>query len=358
MHDADRGNATPSMRHDAGLTIVKSEPFNAETPLEALQDPITPTSLHFVRSNFPIPDPVTSLVITGAVASPLTLSLDELYALPSTTLTVTVECAGNGRTGFQPLPEGEPWAGQAVGTARWTGVQLAEVLDRVQPHDDAREVVFTGADGGVYKGEPGVTFARVLALEYARDPAHDVLVAYAMNGEPLTPDHGAPLRLIVPRWYGMASVKWLRGIELLTAPFEGRFQTASYLFHWHDRLPTPVTTTQVRAIMTWPTSSTIVSIGRHSVKGKAWSGAGGSISAVEVSVDAGPWQPADVEPPLGEYGWQSWTFPWEATAAGRHTLRARAIDAAGTVQPDTAPWNRLGYANNAIQVVLVDVRAE
>lgn len=340
----------------AKLVMVKGEPFNAESALAGLREPVTPTPLHYVRSNFALPDHDGRLAIGGAVATPLTLTLDDLRALPATTLTVTLECAGNGRVGLMPLPTGEPWTGQAVGTATWTGVLLHEVLARAEPLAGGVEVAFEGADHGEYKGGPDIHFVRSLALDRARDPRMQALIAYAMNGEPLTPDHGAPFRLLVPGWYGMAAVKWLARITVLTAPYEGQFQTKSYMYEWLDREREPVTTMRVKALIADPAHGDTLPSGPYTVRGRAWSGTG-PVTKVEVSVDgAGEWQPARLEPPAGPYQWQEWSFDWQASGVGRHVLRARATDAAGNVQPDTPPWNRLGYGNNAVQVLVLDVR--
>ena len=340
----------------SGLIMIKAEPFNAETPLDALRKPVTLTALHYVRSNFPLPAHPGTLTVGGAVERPLTLTIDELRAMPATTLTVTLECAGNGRIGLMPLPTGEPWAGNAVGTARWTGVPLHQILEQAAPREDGVEVYFEGADHGPYKGGPDIPFGRSLALDRARDPAADVLIAWAMNDEPLSPDHGAPLRLLVPGWYGMASVKWLAQITVLTTPYEGQFQTKSYQFEWPDRAREAVTTMRPRAFITDPAAGDVLARGPYIVRGKAWSG-NGPITAVEVSVDgAGEWQPAEVTPPAGPYQWQEWIFRWAGADPGRHVFRARATDTAGASQPDEPEWNRLGYGNNAAQVLAIDVR--
>src|SRR5215204_2162916 len=208
----------------AKLVTVRARPFNAETPAAALLKPVTPTAAHYVRSNFELPSHDGMVHVSGEVAQPMTLTLDDLRARLATTLRVTLECAGNGRAGMAPLPTGEPWLGNAVATAEWTGARLADLLDRAEPTPQGVAVAFAGADHGPYKGGPDITFIRALPIDVARDPATDILLAYEMNGESLTPDHGAPVRLIVPGWYGMASVKWLARIEVLPAPYDGQFQ--------------------------------------------------------------------------------------------------------------------------------------
>jgi DMSO/TMAO reductase YedYZ molybdopterin-dependent catalytic subunit len=340
----------------SGLVMVKAEPFNAETPQDALSAPITPTPLHYVRSNFSLPDHPGTLTVGGAVERPLTLTVDEIRAMPATTLTVTMECAGNGRIGLMPLPTGEPWAGTAVGTARWTGVPLHQIVEQAAPRPEGVEISFEGADHGSYKGGPDIHFVRALPVRRVLDPAAQIVVAWEMNDEPLTPDHGAPLRLLVPGWYGMASVKWLSRITVLTEPYQGQFQTVSYQYEWVDRAREAVTTMRPRALFTDPAPDTTIPRGPYTVRGKAWSGAG-PITAVEVSVDgAGEWRPAHLEPQTAPYQWQEWHFDWEGADHGRHVLRARATDATGVSQPDSPEWNRLGYGNNAVQVLILDVR--
>jgi DMSO/TMAO reductase YedYZ molybdopterin-dependent catalytic subunit len=342
----------------SGLLMIKGAPFNAETPLEGLREPITPTPLHYVRSNFDLPAHDGQLVVGGAVANPLSLSLDELKAIGEETLTVTLECAGNGRVGLMPLPTGEPWTGQAVGTATWSGVPLRLLLERAAPQVDGVEVVFTGADHGPYRGGPDIAFVRSLELARALDPAARVLVAWAMNGEPLNADHGAPLRLVVPGWYGMASVKWLARIEVVTKPYQGQFQTKSYVFEWQDRPWEPVRAMRPKALITDPAEGQVLAPGTHTVRGKAWSGSG-PITGVEVSIDgAGAWQPARVAPATAESVWQEWSFDltFKPNETGRHVIRARATDTTGATQPDLPEWNRLGYGNNAAQVLVVYVR--
>jgi DMSO/TMAO reductase YedYZ molybdopterin-dependent catalytic subunit len=348
----------------AALTMIHREPFNAEAPPDALKGDITATGLHYVRSNFAVPAHDGTLEIGGAVEHPRSLTIDDLRALPSVERVVTLECAGNGRLAMRPLPAGEPWGDYAVSTARWTGALLHQVLEQAKPAAAGVEVRFTGADHGPYLLHPvladtsrsDLTFVRSLTLAHATDPEAEILIAYEMNGEPLNPDHGAPFRLIVPHWYGVASVKWLKHIDVLTEPYVGEFETGHYMYQWADRPPERVTLTRVRARITDPARGATIPPGTYTVRGKAWSGTG-PITSVDVSLTGeGDWHSAQVEPPKGPYQWQDWSFAWEATERGRHSLRARATDAAGNVQPEVPPWNRLGYGNNAIEVSYVDVR--
>jgi DMSO/TMAO reductase YedYZ molybdopterin-dependent catalytic subunit len=340
----------------AALTMVQPEPFNAEAPPEALVSDITPTELHYVRSNFALPRHDGRLEICGAVANPSTLTLDALRALPSVTRVVTLECAGNGRLGQTPLPVGEPWGGYAVSASRWTGTRLSDVLQQVAPRTGAVDVVFEGADHGRYYQHEDITYRRALSAAHALDPASDILIAYEMNGEPLTPDHGAPFRLIVPDWYGVASTKWLTRIEVLTTRFVGEFQSGHYMYEWPHQPHEPVTLLRVRSRITDPVPGATIPAGVYTVRGKAWSGTG-PVTEVHVSdTGEGEWQPARLEKPGDPAQWQNWSFDWHVTGVGRHTLRARATDAAANVQPEVPPWNRLGYGNNAIEVIYVDVR--
>ena len=345
------------------LQMINPAPYNAEAPPEALAGAITPTDLHYVRSNFAVPEHDGTLVVGGAVEHPISLTLDALRALPAHDRVVTLECAGNGRLEMRPLPTGEPWGDYAVSTARWTGALLHDVLRQASPAAGAVDVLFRGADHGPYHLQPiladtnkdDLTFERALPIALAADPAADILIAYEMNGEPLTRDHGAPFRIVVPHWYAVASVKWLKRIDVLTEPYTGEFQTGHYMYEWPDRPAEAVNLMRVRARITDPAPASIISPGTYTVRGKAWSGTG-PVTRVDVSFTGeGDWHAANLEAPTGPYQWQEWSLPWDAGNIGRHTLRARATDAAGHVQPDVPPWNRLGYGNNAIEVIYVDV---
>src|SRR3954470_13128687 len=347
----------------AALQMINPAPYNAEAPPEALTGEITPTRLHYVRSNFAVPVHDGTLEVGGAVENPITLTLDDLRAMPAVERAVTLECAGNGRLATRPLPVGEPWGDYAVSTARWTGALLHQVLEQVRPAANGVDVRFEGADHGAYHLKPvlaetsrdDLTFVRALPLAHVADPAAEILIAYEMNGEPLPADHGAPFRIVVPHWYAVASVKWLKRIDVLTEPYAGEFQTGHYIYEWADRPHEPVDLMRVRARITDPAPGSTIGAGTYTVRGKAWSGTG-PITHVGVSVTGeGEWFAAELEPANGPYHWQEWSFEWNA-ATGRYSLRARATDAAGNVQPETPPWNRLGYGNNAVELMVVDVR--
>jgi DMSO/TMAO reductase YedYZ molybdopterin-dependent catalytic subunit len=333
---------------------------NRGMPLEALRYDITPVGLHYLLIHFDIPalDAASwRLDVGGAVARPLELSLDEIRALPAQTLAVTMECAGNGRARLQPRPLSNPWLYEAIGTAEWTGTPLWPLLERAGLRDDAREIVFTGADHG-FQGDIEHDYQRSLVIAEAQRP--EVMLVYAMNGRPLEPQHGFPLRLIVPGWYGMTSVKWLRSIEAVTEPFTGYQQTPAYHFTRDADDPgEPVQRIRPRALMVPPgvpdyfSRHRTVEAGRVHVAGRAWSGAG-EVTRVEVGLD-GSWSDARLGEAVGPFAWRSWTFDWDAVA-GDHTLSCRATDSTGAVQPIDQPWNHQGMGNNSVQTVAVTVR--
>jgi DMSO/TMAO reductase YedYZ molybdopterin-dependent catalytic subunit len=345
---------------EAGLVVHRAHPLNCETSIPELTGGVVMPSAHFyVRNHFQIPklDEATfRLRVGGKVERPLSLSLRDLRNLPSQTEVITLECAGNGRTLFEPAIAGEKWNLGAVSTAEWTGVPLMEVLDRAGAQASALEVLFKGADGGTGDGCPdSIRFERSLSLADARDD--DVLLAYAMNGEPLPFQHGFPLRVIVPGWYAVASVKWLMEIELLDRPFEGHYQTDKYWYEWTrdgKAVREPVAVQRVRALIAEPGPNEEVPSGDAVIRGVAWSGAA-PIARVEVSVANGDWRDARLVGERRRHGWQWWELAAHLEAPGLTTLRARATDMAGRTQPERAEWNRLGYGNNSIQQVAIRV---
>lgn len=352
---------------------IREAPYNAETAPPALAPAITPEDAHYVRSNFDVPSIAPAgyaLTLDGAVTASRRVTLAELATLPWHEHVVTMECAGNDRLGLRPLPAGEPWASGAVATARWGGVRLADVLALAGVRPEAIEVVATGADAGPrddaipsdHDGHgrddpargPAVRFARSLPLDVARHP--DTLLALHMNGAPLRPAHGAPVRLVVPGWYGMANVKWLQALTLVTAPFTGYFQQRRYVYDTAEGV-TPVTRMRVKSLITSPTAGDVVPPGPLIVQGWAWSG-NGPVTRVEVNVGGGDaWHDAMLGPPAGAHAWTPFTCVIDPAHAGRLVLASRATDASGAVQPAQVPWNRLGYGNNAVRPVVVEVRA-
>jgi DMSO/TMAO reductase YedYZ molybdopterin-dependent catalytic subunit len=340
------------------LTPLTERPFNAETPLAALLENVTPIHLFYVRNHFDVPQIDAQqwrISMGGAVHHPLVLSLSQIESLPHKTLHVTLECAGNGRTAMLPQPSGTPWGVGAVGSAHFTGASLRDLLQRVAPKDNAVEVLFAGADCGIGKRGQPETYTRSLPIDVALHP--DTLLVWQMNGAMLTPEHGYPLRLLVPGWYGMAAVKWLTEIRVITRPFDGCFQADEYVFREARGIPdgAPVTRMRVRALIAHPLNGATLPRDAMQVHGVAWSGAG-PIRRVEVSFDGGrEWQMAEIENGLSEYALQRWRATWQPAAGGPHTLVARAIDAAGNTQPFEPQWNRLGYANNTVHQVSVVV---
>jgi DMSO/TMAO reductase YedYZ molybdopterin-dependent catalytic subunit len=343
---------------EAGLVVHRAHPLNCETSIPALLGGVVmPNARFYVRNHSHIPqlDVATfRLSVGGMVDRPLGLSMEDLRNMPSQSMVVTLECAGNGRTLFQPPVEGEKWHLGAVSTAEWTGVPLTEILDRVGVRSGAREVLFRGADAGPVDGHLGsVPFERSLTLDQARGA--DALLAYAMNGELLPVQHGHPVRLIVPGWYAVASVKWLTDIELIDRPFAGHYQVDKYQYEWAREgqiVREPVTLQRVRALVTEPAPGQEVRCGELAVRGVAWSGAA-PIARVEVSVGEANWQEARLVGERKRYSWQWWELITRVQDRGVARLHARATDLAGRTQPECAEWNRLGYGNNAISEVSV-----
>jgi DMSO/TMAO reductase YedYZ molybdopterin-dependent catalytic subunit len=346
---------------EAGLVVHRAHPLNCETSIPALLGGVVMPNAHFyVRNHFQIPalDPATwRLSVGGLVERPMSLSLRDLTNMRSQTMFVTLECAGNGRTLLDPPVEGEKWDLGAVSTAEWTGVPLVEILDRAGIKPGAQEVVFRGADNGTLPGKADtISFERSLTLDDARDS--DALLAYAMNGEPLPTQHGYPLRLVVPGWYAVASVKWLTEIEAVEEPFTGQYQTGSYFYesvHDGEVATEPVTLQRVRALITEPNENEEIEPGDLAIRGVAWSGAA-PISRVDVRVGDRDWQDARLIGQRQRHSWQWWELITRVEERGTTMVRARATDLAGRKQPNEQQWNRLGYGNNLVHEMPVRVR--
>jgi sulfane dehydrogenase subunit SoxC len=336
---------------------------NHGLPLEALRYDLTPVGLHYLLIHFDIPqvDAETwRLEIRGEVRDPLTLSLEDVKQRPRAGVACTLECAGNGRARLTPRPLSQPWLEEAVGNAEWTGTPLAPLLEEAGVEDAAAEVLFTGLDRGI-QGEAEHAYERSLPLDEARRP--EVLLAYEVNGQPLPPQHGFPLRLIVPGWYGMTHVKWLERITVLSEPFEGYQQAKQYRTKQsEEELGDPVTRMLPRSLLIppgipdFPDRRRFLAPGPSTLEGRAWSGHG-PVTSVEVSVDGGrSWAEASLDAPTGEFAWRRWTYDWDALGPADYELCSRATDAGGNVQPTDPTWNYGGYVNNAVQRVLVTVR--
>lgn len=351
------------MEGEAGISLEELQlaARNHGMPLEGLRYPVTPVGLHYLLIHYDIPAVDVegwSLAIGGRVARPLTVTLAELRARPAVEVTATTECAGNGRARLSPRPQSQPWLLEAVGTARWRGTPLAPLLEEAGPLPGAVEVVFTGLDRGV-EGEVEQDFERSLPLEEAL--GGEAILAYEMNGRPLPPQHGFPLRLLVPGWYGMTNVKWLARATVVDEPFAGYQQARGYrLRQGDDEEGEPLTRMLPRALMIPPgipefmTRERTLRPGPCLLEGRAWSG-WAPIVGVEISTDGSrSWQEAEVEQASSRWAWCSWRHLWDAVP-GRYELCCRARDAAGNQQPLEPVWNVGGYANNAVQRVRLTV---
>ena len=341
------------------LLPITYEHLNAETPLDVLLAPVTPVESFYKRNHFPIPQLTADewrLQIHGVGVQPQTLTLADIQALPAKTIDLVLECAGNGRKSMQPPPAGVAWNLGAVSRGRFRGAPLAALLDRLELAPGVAEVQFTGADHGAVRSGAETAYARSLTLAQARHP--DVLLAWEMNGAPLTPEHGFPLRLIVPDWYGMAAVKWLTEITFLAHTFAGFFQVDDYVFVGEPGLPNgaPATTMWVRALLLSPLDGVVCEYGPIEMRGVAWVGEG-EVSRVDLSFDGGAtWQATALDNPSGAYTAQPWRFTWNPARPGEVEILVRATDSAGNSQPLQPRGNKGGYGNNSVQRVKFTIR--
>lgn len=337
----------------APFEVLADAPQQLQTPLEALDGLLTPTERFFVRSHFGPPrlDPTRTLAVDGLVDQPFTLSVAALQKLPQTTVTAVLQCAGNGRAFFSPPIPGVQWQHGAMGQAEWTGVKLSLLLERARVKRDAAHVHLIGADRAPKPQAP--PFIRSIPLSRAVHP--DTLVAWKMNGAPLTLEHGAPLRVVVPGWAGDHWLKWLTGVHVAADEHEGFFVKKAYRMPPTPVPPgtkvppeqmTPVTVMPVKSLITSPLEAANTRAGKVQVRGVAFSGAA-AIRQVEVSVDGGAsWAVAKLEGAPGAGRWQR--FRLDVTVpAGPVTAVARATDAKGDVQPEHGVWNPSGYFWNA-----------
>jgi len=343
----------------AGMIERADWPEHWETTIASLGRAwITPNDRFFVRSHFPVPAVDAAswrLQVTGLVRTPLTLSLAELRAMPGAEAAHTLECAGNGRALYAlASTSGTQWMYGAVGNARWGGVPLAAVLQRAGVAPEAKHVWFEAADHAPLPTVP--PFLRSIPLEKAM---RDVLLADRMNGTALPQLHGAPLRAIVPGWFGMASAKWVTRVRVEAAPSDNHFMVKGYRYNYPGVDPAqavPVEELKVKSLITRPLAGARVPAGNVRVTGFAWAGPAG-LARVEVSGDGGKtWHTAQLVGERADLAWREWSADVVARA-GAMTVMARATDGVGDVQPDVAKPNGGGYGNNSIHRVSVHVGA-
>lgn len=349
-----------------GLITRQRTPENLEFPFATLKDWKTPNSRFFVRSHFYVPEIKAedwSLRVEGHVERPFEIGLQELQQTDPTTHTALLECAGNGRVFLQPLLGGLRWEQGGVSNADWTGAPLGSLLERAKVKPGAVDVILEGHDrkslGPPSPPSGEIPFSRSISLEKARDP--HTLLAWQMNGEELPPAHGYPVRAVIPGWYGMASIKWLKRIVVTDRPFDGYFQTFNYTI-WErpeHGLPTltPVTEMDVKSQIARPMSHETIAAGKpQRIFGAAWAGEP-EIRKVEISVDGGKtWSPATLDEKSQPFAWRFFHYDWTNPASGDHTIMSRATDARGRTQPMERDSNRRDAMITHVQPIAVHVR--
>lgn len=355
-------NSSIDIPGEDGMIVRSLRFLDLETPVEYFHSWLTPVPHFFVRNHMHEPIELGSdswrLSIGGEVEKSITLTLPELSKFPSHSVVNTLECAGNGRGLFQPQVPGVQWRTGAVGTARFSGPRLADVLSRAGIKPTGKHVMLRGLDEVPGKVPP---FIRSIPIEKALDS--DTLIATNMNGAPLTKAHGFPARALVPGWIGAASCKWLTEIKVLESEFVGNFMSPGYRFPNQPVKPSDVvkpedthvvTGLNVKSVISGPADSSTVKAGRVSIRGMAWAGEA-DIAKVEVSTDGGAsWRPAILGQEQARYAWRLWSFNWKAKP-GDYSILSRATDSKGRAQPDAPVWNPSGYLYNAIDKVSVHV---
>jgi sulfite oxidase len=343
--------------------VLSTRPFDVEMDLAGFADYLTPIDRFYVRTHHYTPAlkaETFKLEVGGEVANKLTLSLDDIRKMPAAELVSVCECAGNGRSLYEPSIVGLQWEYGGVGNAKWRGVRLAEVLKRAGVNPAGKHVLFNGGDTPVGKMPD---FQRTIPLAKALDP--NTLLAYEMNGETLPVSHGFPLRVVVPGWAGDSWVKWLTDITILDREFDGFFMKTGYRHPGKPVTPgvaidpaqmKPVESLRIKSVIASPLDGSALRPGTPvRVSGAAWSGMS-PVARVEVSVDRGrTWKPANLGSEKHAFGWRLWHFDWTPSATGYHVLMARARDISGDSQPFEPEWNPSGYLWNVVHRVAVDV---
>ncbi|HET7891240.1 MAG TPA: sulfite oxidase [Candidatus Sulfotelmatobacter sp.] len=343
--------------------IVRSFRFvDLESPVEYFNTWLTPVPHFFVRNHMHEPSDLSPqdwrLTVSGEVEKPFTLTLSELSRLDGHSVVNTLECAGNGRGLYRPEVPGIQWGKGAVGTARFSGPRLRDILQRARVKPTGKHIMFRGLDEVPGKVPP---FIRSIPMEKALDS--DTLIATSMNGTPLTKHHGFPARALVPGWIGAASCKWLTEIKVLESEFVGNFMSPGYRLPNQPAKPGEpvkpedthvVTALNVKSLISSPRDDGRVKAGTISIHGAAWAGEA-SIVKVEVSTNGGAnWSPATLGTDQAQYAWRLWTYG-SKMKSGDYTILCRATDSQGRTQPSSAEWNPNGYLYNAIDQVKIHV---
>ncbi|MCM3567665.1 sulfite oxidase [Neobacillus mesonae] len=344
------------------LIVRKLQPDNRETPLHFIKTDIIHHEFFYRRNHFSYPYLPTSnywLPVNGVVVHPRLFSLEEIFHMPSKTVKVLLECAGNKRRFFKPKVFGEQWGKGAMSQGYWKGVTLRHLLELTGLKHGAKEVLIEGYDFGKTPSiEKPVSFARSLPIEKALHP--DTLIAYQFNDQPISFKHGYPLRLIVPQWYAMASVKWIRQITVLDDVFKGPFQSFDYVYYPDKKTDAgafPVTVVNVNSSIQKPLNREILNQGRQLIRGIAWTGTG-QITKVEISTDNGSsWSQAKLaaQNESTSYAWRTWSYEWTPHEKGEYTILVKASDSFHRIQPKIPFWNRKGYGFNAYDQVTVKI---
>jgi DMSO/TMAO reductase YedYZ molybdopterin-dependent catalytic subunit len=346
-----------------GGRVLSLRPQDYEMGLDGFLDYLTPIDRFYVRSHHYTPSLDAAsfkLTVGGEVATPLTLTLEDLRKMPRTELVSVCECAGNGRSLYEPSIIGLQWEYGGVGNARWAGVRLADVLKRAGVKPGAKNVVMDGGDTPVGTMPD---FQRSIPVAKALDP--NTLLAYEMNGETLPVSHGFPLRAVVPGWAGDCWVKWLTNLRVINGEFDGFFMKTGYRHPGKAVTPgvavdpakmAPVESLRIKSVIAAPQEGDALVAGKPvRVAGAAWAGVS-PVAGVEVSVDRGrTWTAARLGTEKHAYGWRLWSFDWTPKASGHVVVMARARDMAGDTQPFEPEWNPSGYLWNVVHRVAVHV---
>jgi DMSO/TMAO reductase YedYZ molybdopterin-dependent catalytic subunit len=335
-------------------------PENQETPIHFIHGDIVSKRLFYRRNHFPYPSFASSfyfLPIEGLVHNPKVFSLQEIYSLPSKTIKAVLECSGDKRELFKPKVFGEQWGKGAISQGIWKGVALRTLLQYTGLLDSAKEIVFEGYDNGIRPDSNQLfNFSRSLPIEKAIDP--DTIIAYEYNNQPIPFKHGFPLRLIVPGWYAMASVKWIKKIIVIDKEFKGPFQAVDYVYYPNkdnDNGKVPVTTINVNSTIKYPLNRQLLHSGVYEINGIAWTGKD-HIAKVEISFDGGQtWNTCQLTSSSEKYAWVRWNYKWEALKKGEYIILSKATDSKGNVQPLEPMWNRKGYGYNALDRIKVKI---